>query len=506
MQALFRSPTVAGSVLRRVLVGFLALYLLGSLLILTVVLDDIVSAVAPGRSFPEVLAEGLLPLGVLYLAVRVFLEPDVRMNLRPYLTLPVARTRLVRFFVGMSLLSRWNLVPLVVWVAIWAIHLRPLLSTAASAAFLASLVLGFGVLTHTVAGLRAVADERPRWVLGAGGLLGAWIGLDALGWIDGRGGEAIAGVSDVSAWLFGGVLDGGLIPLFCGVAVYAAAAVLHVRHLRNSLRLDAGGTRWRPALFSGGSGGAGAGDLLRRLAAQGPTASLVALEIRMILRNTQPRRTLYVLPIVCIGLPVMIGFIGDASITYAKFDVDLFFPGLYATGFLLVSYGQLMFAWEGTRLDGLITHLSNPRRMLWAKLVVLQGMCTGIFLTVLPALLLHWSDLAWVLLAFLVYNVGMASPLILLASLFNTTPISLNASDLMASSTFSGGRAVVVLLFVGLPALPFLWATSLPLYLGSVAAFGAVSLLGLPLWMRALHALWLRRRHSMMASFRANAS
>ena len=83
LQAAVRAPFVERRALSLILGGFMALYLGGGLVLFGLFFDDLVRNVAPGRDPLLVASRGLLPLGLLYAAVRVFTESGLGADVRP---------------------------------------------------------------------------------------------------------------------------------------------------------------------------------------------------------------------------------------------------------------------------------------------------------------------------------------------------------------------------------------------------------------------------------------
>jgi hypothetical protein len=202
LRAAVRAPFVERRALSLILGGFMALYLGGGLVLFGLFFDDLVRNVAPGHDPLLVASRGLLPLGLLYAAVRVFTESGLGADVRPYLTLPFRRSVLAGAAAVLALFRLWNAVPLafVVTVSIES-AVDGALGPALRFGLVSMAVLA--VVTYAVPMLRQLVSKRP--LLTAMGVL-LVVASAGLEWIDVWGG--VGSLLDVSGWVLGGVVQG----------------------------------------------------------------------------------------------------------------------------------------------------------------------------------------------------------------------------------------------------------------------------------------------------------
>ena len=125
-------------------------------------------------------------------------------------------------------------------------------------------------------------------------------------------------------------------------------------------------------------------SLLDRLAGLGPVGRLMALEIKLAIRNKRPRQILWSAPMVAAA--GLINFILLAHHSSDYFTFYHIFWGLFLTSGFVLNYGQFMFGWESLYFDG---HLARPvhfRHLLWAKLLLTASFLPSIGASV-PAVL-----------------------------------------------------------------------------------------------------------------------
>ena len=473
-----RSVSLARNALRSILAVFAGLY--GALALVGAgwAFPFIVRELVPGSS-PLALLNAYLLIGLLVLtALRFFLQGASGEALRPYLHLPIARSRLVGYQMVASLASWFNILPLCALVPVALQVEWP--GGAVGVLYWWIGVLGAFAVSHYAAlGLRAMLGRGMIRFLAVTGGLGALVGADiALG----------LGLSTgASRVLFGELAAGGVGPLaVVGLAVGGAAA-LTVRAVRRTLRADRGADAASRGRLTGA--GLDLGDSL--------TARLVALDLRLILRNRRPRQVLGYQAIMLPLFGVLVALLPGQELATAHILL-----GLFASSLLAIGYGQFLFAWDSGHFDGLLARVAPPDTLLHARLLTLCGLGVVSYLPMLPVL--AWADLQmlWISVAGLIYNLGVTFGLTLLTSLWNRKAIDLDEQAFFNTQGFSSGQFLLVFLVIVPPvvaflALPFGWA------LGIVSGIGALGVALTPWWTRALAAGFMRRRHTLAAGYRS---
>ncbi len=487
-----RVPFFERRALSAVLGGFLALYLGGGLVLLGIVFDDLVREMVPGTDPLLVASRWLLPLGLLYAVVRVFAESGVGADLRPYLPLPLRRSGLMAVLAVLSLFSLWNAVPLA-FVATACTEAA--LDGALGAALRFGLV-SVGVLaavTYAVPMLRRGVSARP--VLAAVGLflLVASAGLE---WVNVAGG--VASLLDVSGWLFGGAVQGRLLPASAAGIGLVGIGAGYVRWLRQAMVVDQNRRSGAAARTSDG---------LDWLARRGPVWREAVLEARLLLRNAQTRWTFFT---ALFFVLVLSGFavlpIEAADLREAP-PMELInmtvFPGLFATGVFAIYHGQNLFSYEGTGVEACMARPVSARHRMGGKLLFLEVGTLFCFLIPLPTLLLSQNPFLIVHTTFFLYNAGIVVPAMIAGATFNRKALAVDERTFMQTN-FSGGRVAVTFPLLVVPFLFLFSFDRLALQFGGVAAIGLLSLLAMPVWLRGLTQLYDYNRHAMLRGFRAS--
>jgi hypothetical protein len=492
LRAAVRAPFVERRALSLILGGFMALYLGGGLVLFGLFFDDLVRNVAPGHDPLLVASRGLLPLGLLYAAVRVFTESGLGADVRPYLTLPFRRSVLAGAAAVLALFRLWNAVPLafVVTVSIES-AVDGALGPALRFGLVSMAVLA--VVTYAVPMLRQLVSKRP--LLTAMGVL-LVVASAGLEWIDVWG--RVGSLLDVSGWVLGGVVQGHMASEVTFVAGVGGGVYAYARWLHTAMALDAHSQPARAASASS--------DVLGRLARRGPIWREAVLEARRYLRNELLRVSFLLLPLM-VGVSAFVGYATGSVSDLSDGLFQFLFFGLFGTGVHIIQGGPNLFSYEGEQLDAIQSRPVPIQDRMQGRWLFLALVALVLFALPLPVMLWQWSPFVLFHAAFFLYNIGVLTPLMLSASVFNRKSIDANQHSMVSSPGMTVGRVALMLPAFGLPALlSFLGDLlgGLVPALGLIGGLGFLSTVAWPLWHRGLAALYRRNRHAMARGFRAS--
>lgn len=437
---------------------------------------EVAPQIAPLRLLNEYLLHGLLGLTV----GRFFLQRSAGSALRPYLSLPIRRGRLVRLLQAASALSLFNLLPLLTLAALWGSTVWPSASTTGAAFWAGGAVLAVALTQFANSFLRAVWDRNARLVLGGAALLlGTVAGLHVFG---------MGSMRAVSAWLFGGLSAGRLLPLglLCAVVVGLAAAAHRALRARRYGVLDRG-----PAPSSSSASGT---RLLGQEWSSNRAVSFAFLDAKLILRNRRPRQMLGV----NLSVWLIFGLIlveGDIS----PFNQVLF--GFILSGHLGLGYCQYGYAWHGTHFDGMLVRAFSPTALVrghYLTFAVLAAAPVGIML---PFVIWIRPGLLSPIGAFFLFNLGVSAPFLIGMGVWFRDALHLNESAFFNYQGTSSLHFLSVVLLMGLP-MGLVIGLGKPMAVLVGAGLGALGITTTPFWTRGLGRLLRWRRHAMAVGFR----
>ncbi|WP_263834757.1 DUF5687 family protein [Salinibacter sp.] len=359
-----RSPTWGRSLIGTLLLLLAAGYFGVLFVALGWFYPEIVAEVAPGQD-PLRLLNGFLLYGAVGLVpARFFLQRSAGTDVRPYLPLFLRRARVVRILQVLSSLSLLNLLPVIVLTALWGSTVFLATSAVGATYWAVGALLLVATTQFLNSLLRAVWDWNAGLVLGAAGLVAVLV--VGSNWM--RTGVLRA----ASAWCFGGLAAGRILPLIVMLAGTAALAVAAHRMLRGrlySVLWDADSPRTQS---TGVLQGVGHG--------RGRVVSLALLDLKLILRNKRPRQMLGA-GLLVIGPFLLILLLGEKI---PPMNEVIF--GFLLSGHLGLTYTQFGYAWHGTHFDGLLARAVAPRLLVQAQFVTFVGLCMAPLMLIVPVI------------------------------------------------------------------------------------------------------------------------
>lgn len=466
------------------LLVFLAVVALSGAFLLTQLgffFREVVRAVEPGRDAVAFLNGHLATLFLSLFVLRFFVQGASRMKVRPYLHLPVRRAHLVLFFQVTSLASVHNVAPLCFLVPFWWRHLAhgPYPPVAARA-WLAGVVLLILLSHYGNVLLRALLSRSREGMFVALGVLTGLVMLDLL--------VGAVVLSHVSAFVFGTLLAQrpwmvGLLAVLVGV-VFAGGTLQLVGRLRDPGHPAHRSDKARAVPF---------------VPAAGPVVNLLLLECKLVWRCERPK--LLLLFSIVFGLIYVAGPLVGADV-YGRSFIQAF-VGLFASGIFVMNYGPLMFAWESAFFDGVLTRPVRFRHLVLAKLVMLQASCVAFFLVTLPLFAILAPGLLALHVAFLLYNVGVTTPLVMLLAVGNRRRITLSNVSFFNFEGFSAMHWLWLLPTAVPPALVLIvFEDRLKAALLLLAALGLLGAAQTGWWSRFFAGHLAVLRHAMARGFR----
>lgn len=459
------------------------LYVVLVLVILGLFFDAIVRVPKGVLGSLSLLNAHLLSILFSMMVLRFFFQRPPRVEVHPYLHLPIERFQLVRYFQVVSLASLHNLYPLFFFIPFWSRYVvgSPW-GPRAAFVWLAGLLLCL-LLSHYLNTLiRVVVDRYGKVFLG---LAVALVGFQLLDQAMG-----LHLVTRVSSRLFDPLAQGDGRPLYLLAALTLITLVASSHALLHSLRKGRGTTtqhrqRVLPSTLAFG---------------RSPIRNLIVLEMMMMWRNKRTKQ--YVLISIGVSTAYTALLLSDYNAIFGSLMAAA--VGLFASGVFALNYGQLMFAWESRYFDGLLARMIQLQHMVLAKFMVLMGSCLALFLVSLPLFFWLAPNLLMLHVAFLFYNAGATSMLMLALSVFNRRRVNAAEGSFFNYQGFSIMHWFWIIPTILPPALLLFFMEGTPdAALSVIAAFGLLSMLLAWPWSMVLARVLSRRKYLMAAGFRS---
>jgi hypothetical protein len=178
--------------------------------------------------------------------------------------------------------------------------------------------------------------------------------------------------------------------------------------------------------------------------------------------------------------------------------------GLFASGGFILNYGQLMFSWDSRHYPALLTRNIPYRSLVKAKLIVLQASCLVLFVVSMPIFVVFRPEYFPLHVAFLFYNAGITSVLIMDLAARNKVGVDIGRSGGFFNYEGFSAKHWIWFIPTALPPLLFMMVMreDQTLALIILASAGFVSILATDLWTRYFGRALRVRKHAMLEGFR----
>ncbi|MEM9025040.1 MAG: DUF5687 family protein, partial [Bacteroidota bacterium] len=268
--------TVRSSVFQKklavnLIIGFFVLYMIVVFLLMGFGIYPILRKLFPFENPIIIFSSYLFYYLIAEVILRFYMQDVPVLSIRPYLHLPIRKSKLVHFVLVKSMRHVFNLFPLLVFVPFALNGVAPNYSGTITWSWLAAMIGLIGIANFiTLYVKRQLARDSKVVLLSAI----AFFGLIALEYFE------LISLRDLSGSTFGLILDQpvwGLVPLVLAGLAYG----LNFNLLRNHAYLES--SLYKP------SAKAGASLDIPWLSKLGQAGELIALQLKLIWRNKRPR-------------------------------------------------------------------------------------------------------------------------------------------------------------------------------------------------------------------------
>lgn len=280
-----RSSVWTRNLVGNILIGLLYFILALNFLIIGLQVDKVFSEIAPGKN-PVVLFNGILIYYLLFdFLIRLALQKNHGLVVKPYLSLPVKRSTLINYLLSKSFFSLFNFLPLFLVIPFVAEEVIPAYSVVQGLAWLACFIFFLLINCFLVAYIKKSSFKNSRAGLAAFVILAAAVLSDYYN---------LFSISKFSSDLFGIFISAPEFVLILG-AVFFLVYSANYRLLLNNFYLESF-TFQKKFRF-------GSFKLFDILESFGEVGVYISLELKLLLRNKRSRNILvYSFVMIAIGL------------------------------------------------------------------------------------------------------------------------------------------------------------------------------------------------------------
>ncbi len=481
-KSFFRSANVDKSIGLKILMGFLAIYFSAMFLMAGLGLYPLLKKIYP-KEDPLSLVNGFV---ILWLAVelifRFFMQTLPVIDIKPLLTLPIKKTKVVHYVLLKSLASFYNLLPLFVIIpfGIFCV-IRGDYSALAMFGWIFSMICLVCCINYTNFIIKKKFTENITAFLP---FIGVAVLLAILDYFR---------IFEISTWIrramnflvANPVLT--LIPLLLAIGLYR----WNHNFLSRKFYLDAS--------LRAKSKDVETTDLewTRKF---GDIAPFLQLDLKLIWRNKRPRTTVW-LALLILGY----GLIFYPNDAYSENMPAMFvFVGIFITGIFMINFGQFIPAWDSSYYSMMMSQNIPLRKYLTSKVGLMTFSVIVLFLLSSPYVYFGWNILL-LNLACALYNLGVNIPVIMYAGSFNRKRIDLTKSPFM---NYQGTGATQWIISLPLMLLPLgIWylcykISSFEVATLVLAILGLIGLLLRNYFMKIITKSYRKHKYAMIHGFK----
>lgn len=479
-KAFWRSRNAGKSIVIQIFIGFLILYFLAIALVVGFTLGAIIKKVIPGQDVVTAFCGFILYYFSFDILMRFMLQELPTVAVQPYLAHNIKRKQLVNFLNVRSLFTFLNLLPLILFV--------PFSITSIGKAYGILVALGFviSIVALCVFNHFLVLFVKRKTIISSWWMAGFFVAVVLFMLGDYLN---IFSLQKVSSFLFIGLLQYGWL---CVVTIgLAALSFINNRNfLFKNLYIEEI-TKSSKAKTT---------TEYTWLNKFGNIGDMIAVDLKLILRNKRPR-SLLMLSVIFLAY----GFIFYKSSYFAKNMLGIvLMGGIFITGMFMVSFGQFLFAWQSVHFDGIMASNVNIKTFIKSKLYLLISFSTIAMLLALPYGFINWRIIPIQIAAYF-FNVGIHA---IMCVYFATR--SYKGLDLGKAATFNyqGTGAVQWLYSLAIFLVGGLIYFPLGFFVNPWAGIIAVGLLGLisfllqDWWINLLTQQFMLRKYKILEGFR----
>ncbi|HEY4208887.1 MAG TPA: DUF5687 family protein [Puia sp.] len=479
-KSFWRGRNAGRNLATQIFIGFLIAYILASMLVFGLALGHILHKVAPGRDSVQIFCGLILYYFFIDLLLRFAVQELPVLSVQPYLGQNIRRTQMVGFLNIRALFHFLNLLPLLLFLPFACTEMAAHNGVPAAAAFIGAIVFTIIFSNYLILYIKRRIIVNAWWLVGFALVMIVFTVLDILG---------IISLHEWSSKLLGALLNKPilvLIPMVLGMASFFN----NYRYLLTNLYLDEGGKAEKAKTSREYS-------WLQQL---GLTGELIAMEIKLMLRNKRPKA------LVRLSIVFMLyGFIFyQKSYMADPHMYVLLIPALFVTGVFIMNYGQFLFAWHSSYFDGLMAANISIPDFIRSKFMLYNAVGTTAFIITSLYGLISWKILVLQAAGFL-YNIGINSAISIYLATFSYKGIDLSRS---ATFNYQGTGTVqwVYALFIIL--IPYIIYYPMARWVNPMAAAAAIGGLGLisllmqNFWVEVLTRAFTKRKYLLLAGFR----
>ncbi|PWH83862.1 hypothetical protein DIS18_04725 [Algibacter marinivivus] len=425
-KAFFRSASFGKSLGIKIFMGFLSLYFIAMFLGMGLGLYPVLKKVYPDGD-PLLIVNSFLFFWILGdLVFRFFFQKLPVMSVKPLLTLPVKRRKVVNYVLGKSAFSFFNFLPLFAIIPFGITLMVKDYPVTNVLVWMLALIVVVLIINFFNFIIESFSSEKELSFLPIIVVAG---GLYALNHFN------IISFNEIVGDGFNAIYNNPLL-VVVPILILVVCYIFNFKLLRQKLFLDSGlKTKIKEVNASNLEWTKNFGDI----------APFMQLDLKLIWRNKRTKSSVWM---VAIGL--LYGLFFYPQPIYQNLEWFFVFIGVFSTGIFLINFGQFIPAWDSGYYKLLMSQNIKYEQYLKSKFTLMAVSVLILFVLGIPYVFFGWKILL-AHFAAAIYNIGVNTHVILLGGSFNRKKIDLSQK---AAFNYQGTGAVQWLIGIPLLLLP----------------------------------------------------
>ncbi|WP_029034311.1 DUF5687 family protein [Salinimicrobium terrae] len=454
-KAFYRSASFGKSLGLKIFMAFIAIYFSLVFLILGIGLHPLLKEAFPAEEPLQIVNRFLLVYLVLELVMRFMLQTLPVMTVKPMLSLPIPKGKVVNYVLLRSLFSFFNFLPLLLFVPFavftWYETRLPLLSMTAWTVAVVGLILCVNYINFLLK--KKFADDL-KALLPYLIIVLIFYGLERF---------RVFSITEVFATGLNYVIEMPFLTLLPLLLVFALfkwnQKVLKSRfYLDESLKGKVIEARSQDF------------EWLRRF---GSIAPFLQLDLKLIWRNKRPK-TLIFISLLIMGY----GMIFYPQENYQNMQFVFVFVGIFMTGIFMINFGQFIPAWDSSYYSMMMAQNIPLKQYLTAKAALITF--SIVLLTILTTPYVYFGyNILLINIVCALYNIGINVPVLLFAGSYNRKRIDLEKSPFMNYQGTGAAQWLVGLPLLIVPILVFWLLDKFVSFEAAIIVLASLGLLGI---------------------------
>lgn len=475
-KSFFRSSSLGKSLGIKILMGFFAIYLLGTLAMAGVGLHFILHEQFPDTDPVLVLSQYLMYWLLAELFLRYFMQKLPVLDVKPLLTLPIKKSSITHYILSRSAVSFYNLIAMFFFVPFCTV----LIINGYALVNVLFWFLGIVGIVLSLNYINFIINKSDKALIVVGLFLIAFYVSDYF---------RIFPVKEYAGSLFYSLYQNplwALVPLVIAAVTY----YMNYSYLRGRVFLDTSLKRKTKEATTS--------DLAwtKRF---GSIAPFLQLDMKLIWRNKRTKMQAFI----SLAM-VLYGLVFYTMEDFGPTSPMLVFVGIFMTGIFLMNFGQFIPAWDSEYYGMMMAQNIPLRKYLQAKAGLIYVSIGVMFLLSIPYVYFGWEALA-INFSCALYNLGVNVPVILFFGSMNKKRIDLTKSALGNMQGTSATQFLVGIPLFGAPMIIYVILLNVVSFEVAMIFLSAMGIIGFaarkPLLNKITEA-YRKKKYRMIAGFK----